>query len=195
VDVFTEELARKAAEAGVYMASFGMESGSQRMLDRMRKRTRVEHNARAAELCRRYGMLCHSSWLVGYPGETPETVRQTLDQIRRIKPSTVNIGLLRPYPGTRAYEIARQEGSLVGDWEPDAEEVPWVRLPWARDKQQLERLVRQMMRKIYVSPHYVASFAYQILRGANITLGRYALQESLKLVRHRLSPAGGREER
>lgn len=186
VDVFNEELARQAARAGVYMASFGMESGSARLLKAMNKRTTPQMNARTAALCKRYGLLCHSSWLVGYPGETPGSVQQTLDQIRAIKPSTVNIGVLRPYPGTRAYELARQSGDLVGEWHPEASEPPWVRLPWAPERQVLDETVRRMMRKVYVSPHYIASFGYQMLRGANLTLARYALQESVKLARARL---------
>ena len=192
VDVFSEELAKRGAEAGVYMASFGMESGSERMLEVMRKRTRPEMNARAAALCRKYGMLCHSSWLVGYPGETPESVGETLDQIRAIKPSTVNIGVLRPYPATHAYELARHSGDLVGDWHPDAHEPPWVRLPWAQDKEVLEDLMRRMMRKVYFSPHYIGSFAYQMVKGANITLARYAVQETMKLARARVDRLPGR---
>ena len=186
VDVFTEELASRAAQAGVYMVSFGMESGSLRMLKVMNKRTTPEMNARAAELCRRHHMLCHSSWLIGYPGETRESVQETVDQVLKIKPSTVNLGVLRPYPETDAYRIAQESGDLVGDWGPDETELPWVRLPWAQDRKVLDDLARRVMRKVYFSPHYIGSFAYQIFKGANVTLGRYAVQESIKQVKARL---------
>jgi radical SAM superfamily enzyme YgiQ (UPF0313 family) len=185
VDVFNEELARKAKQAGVYLVAFGMESGSQQMLDLMDKRTTVQMNARACELSRKYGLLSYSSWLIGYPGETPETVCETLDFIRKHHPSTVNLAVLRPYPNTEAYEIARSSGSLVGDWDPDAEELPWVRLPWAPEKKILDDLCRRTKQKVYFTPHYVASFAGQILRHANWTLARYAWQELLRTLKPR----------
>jgi radical SAM superfamily enzyme YgiQ (UPF0313 family) len=183
VDVFTEELARKARQAGVYLVAFGMESGSQQMLDAMNKRTSVELNARACALTRKYNMLSHSSWIIGFPGETQETVSATLDFIRRNRPSTVNLAVLRPYPKTDAYEIAKSSGCLVGDWHPDAESLPWVRLPWAPEKQILDDLCRKIQRKVYLTPHYATSFAVQILQNANWTLGKYAAQEFRKVVR------------
>lgn len=183
VDVFTEPLAQRARQAGVYLVAFGMESGSQRMLHAMNKRTTVEMNARACELTRKYKMLSHSSWIIGYPGETPETVADTLDFIRRHRPSTVNLAVLRPYPKTEAYEIAETSGALVGDWDPDAGEMPWVRLPWAPEKKILDDLCRKAKRRVYFTPHYAASFAGQIIRSANWKLAQYAGQEFLKAVR------------
>ena len=185
VDVFNEALAQKARQAGVYLVAFGMESGSQEMLDRMTKRTTLEMNARACDLTRKYGMMSHSSWIIGYPGETRETVNETLTFIRRHRPSTVNLAVLRPYPNTEAYEIARSSNMLVGDWHPDAEELPWIRLPWAQDKKVLDDLCRQVRRKVYFTPHYATSFASQILRHSNWTLASYALQESLRTLRLR----------
>ena len=183
VDVFTEELAQKARQAGVYLVAFGMESGSQRMLDAMNKKTTVEMNARACELTKKYRMLSHSSWIIGYPGETPETVAATLDFIRKYRPSTVNLGVLRPYPNTEAYEIASSTGALVGDWHPDADEIPWIRLPWASEKKVLDDLGRTLKRQVYFTPHYAASFAGQILRNANWRLAAYAWQEFLRTVK------------
>lgn len=185
VDVFNEALAQKARQAGVYLVAFGMESGSQEMLDRMSKRTTLEMNARACELTRKYGMMSHSSWIIGYPGETRETVQETLDFIRRHRPSTVNLAVLRPYPNTEAYEIARSSHMLVGDWHPEADELPWIRLPWAADKKVLDDLCRQVRRQVYFTPHYAASFASQILRHSNWKLASYALQESLRTLRLR----------
>ena len=183
VDVFDEDLARHAGEAGVYLVAFGMESGSQRMLDAMNKRTTVEMNARACRLARKYGMFAHSSWIIGYPGETPETIEETVEFIRRHRPATANVGVLRPYPRTPVWDLAEEQGTLVGDWHPDATEVPWIRLPWIQHRSQLDDICRKAMRRIYVSPHYIASFVRQVVGGANPTLGRYALQEAMKLVR------------
>jgi radical SAM superfamily enzyme YgiQ (UPF0313 family) len=185
VDVFTQELAKKARQAGVYLVAFGMESASQKMLDAMNKKTTVEMNARACELTRKYKMLSHSSWIVGYPGETPETVSETLDFIRKNRPSTVNLAVLRPYPNTDAYRLAASCGDLVGDWAPDAPELPWIRLPWAPDKKILDDVCRKAKRRVYFTPHYAAAFANQIIRHANWKLARYAWLELLRTLRLR----------
>lgn len=182
VDVFTDELARRARRAGVYLVAFGMESGSQKMLDAMNKKTTVQMNARACALCRKHRMLSHSSWIIGYPGETPETVAETIDFIRTHHPSTVNLAVLRPYPATAAYEQAAAAGTLVGDWHPEAESMPWVRLPWAPRREVLDELCRSCMRKVYFTGHYAAAFAAQIVRNANMKLARYACQEFGKAI-------------
>ena len=181
-DTFDRALARKARQAGTYLVAFGMESGSQRMLDRMTKGTTVAHNARACQLTREHGMLCHTSWIIGYPGETPQTVHETVALIRRLRPSTANVGILRPYPGTRAWQLARDSGDLMGDWHPD-HEAPWVRLPWATRRSTLERVRRRVLSQIYLSGHYALSFARQILSNANLPLAGYAAQETLRLLR------------
>lgn len=182
VNAIDEELVRKAKQAGVYQISFGMESGVQRMLDAMEKRTKVEDNARACELTRRYGIASHTSWVIGYPGETVESLEQTINFITRIRPATVNVGILRPYPQTRAYQEAKASGMLEGDWSPDAGALPWVRLPWTHTRRDLEVVLKQMLRRIYYRPHYAWEFGREILRNANWTLARYAFQELRKTV-------------
>ena len=180
-DVFDEALARRAKKAGAYLVAFGMESGSRRLLDAMAKGITPEHNARACRLTRRYGMLSHSSWIIGYPGETPQTLHETVTFIRQNRPHTVNVGVLRPYPGTPVYEEARQRGDLMGDWHPDAE-APWVRLPWATTREALKEAQRRFMRQVYVSPHYALSLGAEMVRNANWPMARYAAQELGKLV-------------
>ena len=182
VDVFTERLAAEAKKAGVYLVAFGMESGSQRMLDIMEKRITKEQCATARSLCKIYGMAAHSSWVVGYPGETPETVAETTDFIVKLTPTTANVAVLRPYPQTPAYLIARDEGSLVGEWSPDAVDFPWVRLPWANEKRVLDDMVKKMMRKIYFRPFYAASFGKDVIYNMNFLLLRYAFQEAGKVI-------------
>ncbi len=182
VDVFTERLAAEAKRAGVYLVAFGMESGSQQILDIMEKRITREQCERARRLCRENGMACHSSWVVGYPGESPETVAETADFIVKLKPTTANVALLRPYPQTPAYLMAKESGTLVGDWSPEAADFPWVRLPWANEKRVLDGVVKKMMRRIYFRPYYAASFGKDIAVNMNFLLLRYAFQEAKKVV-------------
>jgi len=182
VNVIDAELLARAKAAGVYQISYGMESGVQYMLDRMRKGTKVEDNERANRLTKEAGINSHTSWFFGFPGETPETIEQTIDFIVRIRPTTANFGVFRPYPATQAYEEAKAAGTLVGDWSPHSDSIPWVRLPWTRSRADLERYVRVAQRRLYIRPYYALNFSKEIIRNANLTMASYAWQEAVKVL-------------
>lgn len=183
VDVVDAELLDRAREAGAYQVSYGTESGVQQVLDAMNKRITVEQIVRACELTRRAGLACHTSWVLGYPGETPATIAETVDLIVALKPTTANLSLLRPYPETVAYHQAQDAGMLEGRWHPDEIEMPWVKLPWVRDRAQLKSIVKKAMRRIYCRPYYAGAFGANILRNANWKLAGYAWQELRRVVR------------
>lgn len=182
VNVVDEEFLKKAREAGVYQVSYGMESGVQEILDAMNKRIKVEDNARACEMTKKFGMAVHSSWVIGYPPETPETIEQTVNLVTKIKPTTANFGILRPYPQTRVYQEAKEAGTLEGDWDPSTEETPWVRLPWTRSRRDLEAVLKKSLKKVYYRPYYVWNFGLDIVRNANWKLAQYAVQELRKTI-------------
>jgi radical SAM superfamily enzyme YgiQ (UPF0313 family) len=192
VDVMDEELVRKAKDAGVYMISYGMESADDAMLERMCKGITAEANAHACQITKQAGIACHTSWIIGFPGETPESIQKTTDFIIREKPTTAQIALLRPYPQTEAYRIAKDEGMLRGEWTLGSDEYPWIQLPWVRDRAHLESVLQKAVRKIYFRPYYVAQFGKMILGGMNATLARYAFQEFRKTVRNALRPGAKR---
>jgi radical SAM superfamily enzyme YgiQ (UPF0313 family) len=179
-DGVDEELVRKAKEAGAYLISLGMESGSQRILNAMAKGTKIDKNVEACGLVMKAGLKLNTGWIVGFPGETPETVEETVRLVTKIKPTTANINILIPYPGTDVYEEAKNNKTLVGDWSVENKEVPWVRLPWVDSYGDLQRIVQRARNRVYYRPYYVFNFAKEIVGGANLGLARYAFQESIK---------------
>jgi len=93
-------------EAGCVQVQIGIESGDQGQLDRMNKRTTVAENGRALETCRRLGLTTVVSLVVGYPGETRQTLRSTIDFLAAAPPDfhflatfstrVANVPILRP---------------------------------------------------------------------------------------------------
>jgi len=192
VNVVDEELLRKAKAAGAYQVSYGTESGCQRILDSMNKGITVSQIAQAIDLTRRCGMDSHTSWILGYPGETPDTIEETVRFIVKMKPTTVNLAVLRPYPETEVYLQSKEEGTLRGDWNPNAQEMPWIQLPWVRSRADLERKVSQAQRHIYLRPHYLIQYGFRSIRNANWSLLQYACQEFRRSIAEKLpltSPA------
>ncbi|MBC8450649.1 radical SAM protein [bacterium] len=180
VNAMDGELMRKAKAAGVYIISFGMESGVQEMLDRMNKRIKVEQIAEAVRMCRAAGIMSHGSFVIGYPGETPATVKRTVNFIVGVKPTTVNVVALVPFPNTQVYQEAKDAGWLEGDWDPRTGYVPWAKLPWMETRADLDRVARRARQKVYFRLYYATVFTREIVRNFNLPLALYAKQEAAK---------------
>ena len=116
-DQVSRELLNKMHEAGCQFISFGVESGSPQLLKTMSKGTTVEQNENAVKWAKEAGLLVATSLILGYPGETIETLKQTLDFIWRVKPDIVYLCMATPYPGTRLYELVNNLGwKMSEDW-------------------------------------------------------------------------------
>jgi anaerobic magnesium-protoporphyrin IX monomethyl ester cyclase len=85
-DLADEETTALMKAAGAHQVQIGIESGDQGQLDNMDKACTVESNARAIDLCRKYGLTTVASLIVGFPGETRETLARTLDFLRSHSP-------------------------------------------------------------------------------------------------------------
>jgi radical SAM superfamily enzyme YgiQ (UPF0313 family) len=190
-DAITRRFVTAARRAGVYQISIGMESGAPRILAAMGKRVTVTELAASAAAVMGQGINCHTSWIIGYPGETRETIAETVALVRRMKPTTAGFAVLIPYPGTAVYEEARVNGTLVGDWSPDGGAVPWVRLPWTPSYADLLAARRAVLRRVYWRPHYLIAYGRAVLGGANWMLARYAAQELWRSLPGRRPPPGG----
>ena len=98
--MLTEEFLRLASKAGVWNIFLGIESGSQKMLDRMQKHITVEEYRRALKLIPQYGMKVQASFIIGLPGETWETLAETQRFINETRPWMMGAGYATPFPGT-----------------------------------------------------------------------------------------------
>jgi radical SAM superfamily enzyme YgiQ (UPF0313 family) len=116
INIVDEELLRRMKAAGCVSVSFGIESGSQRILDRYRKSANVEHAKEALRLVHKVGLRCPTSFMLGAPGETRETAWETVEFCRDVNIPLQALMLTTPYPGTPLYEEIRAAG-LVGDEE------------------------------------------------------------------------------
>jgi anaerobic magnesium-protoporphyrin IX monomethyl ester cyclase len=117
VDRVTKEVLAKLRNTNCQLIHFGVESGSQKMLNAMKKGTTVEQNERAIKWAKEVGISVAISVIVGYPGETPDMVKQTVDFIRRTKPDYVYMCEAVPYPGTELYSLVKDLGwELSSEW-------------------------------------------------------------------------------
>jgi radical SAM superfamily enzyme YgiQ (UPF0313 family) len=109
------ETLRVMRRAGCRCLCVGFESGSQRLLDAIKKRIDVAKMAQFMDGARRAGILIHGCFIVGHPGETKETMEETLALAKKLNPDTVQFYPIMVYPGTEAYAWYRQRGLIATD--------------------------------------------------------------------------------
>ena len=116
-DNVSREIFVKMADSGCQLVSFGVESGSMKLLKAMGKGTTVEQNENAIRWAKEAGLLVATSLVIGYPGETVETLQETLDFIDRVRPDVVYLCTAAPYPGTELFDLVKELGwKMSEDW-------------------------------------------------------------------------------
>ncbi len=96
-------------DAGCDLVIVGAESGSQRMLDLMNKRNTVEKNAVFIKTCNELGINTWCNMMVGYPGETEEDMKLSLEFVRETQPTLTNVSQVTPFPGTHLWDKCKQD--------------------------------------------------------------------------------------
>ena len=107
-----EEVVEALKKGGCVGISFGVESGSQRILDEMGKHTPLSTIHTAFEHCHKHGLLTVAFLMVGYPTEKVEDLLMTKKLVTRIHPDVVAVSITTPMLGTDLYEYAREAGIL-----------------------------------------------------------------------------------
>jgi len=107
VNTISEYMVRAMKEAGCNHIAFGIESGSQRILNNMNKGTTVEQGIKAVRITQRAGIRAHTSFIIGTPGETPESIWETVEFCKKAKPKLrVELFFMTPYPGSDLWDYA-----------------------------------------------------------------------------------------
>lgn len=104
VNLIDDEIAELLRDAGCLQVDFGVESGSQAALDRMKKGITVEEAISAVEICKRHNLRSLVNLMFNTPGETEEDVRMTMKMMRKITPTRLSLCLTVPFPGTVIYD-------------------------------------------------------------------------------------------
>jgi len=116
VDTITRDLVEVMHEAGCTYLLFGVESGSEQILKTINKGITVDDVRRGTKLTTEAGIKVFASFILGLPGESPETARQSVDlaqELRREYGSLYGFHLLSPLPGTELYEKADEYGLRI----------------------------------------------------------------------------------
>lgn len=135
-NVVDEDLLHLMKRAGCIHVEYGFESGSQRILDMMGKRVKLEENINAAKITKACGLRFQANIIVGYPGETERDFLNTVDFIKKIKPNSIGFNIFMPLPGTPIYEKLKAEKKPIPPWDeigdPEGTQVSYADMPRER---------------------------------------------------------------
>jgi anaerobic magnesium-protoporphyrin IX monomethyl ester cyclase len=167
-DTMSQEVVELMAKAGFVKATMGVESGSQEVLDRLQKGTKLEDYRRAFRWLHAAGIETRGSFIVGVPHETWHTVKASIDFARSLDLFRIGVNIATPYPGTRLHEQARRKEGielLQTDWRHFCR---WghsvVRTP-AMEAAEIEEAQRIFLAEFYSSPRVVRYHARRFLGG------------------------------
>ncbi len=153
VDLVDEEVLSWLHAAGCRKIYFGVESGSQDVLDAMRKGTTVGQARSTAALMHRLGMRMHAYLMFGYPGETAADIRKTIGLMEEAVPHSAGVSVTYPIPGTEFYESVRHDFIEENRWEHSNHNRPafHARYPgwiyWVAERLILARLTLAQIRR------------------------------------------------
>ncbi len=156
VDVNDLDTLKLMKRSGCRMLCVGFEFGDEQVLRNVKKGTSVEEMRRFAEHARKAGIRVHGCFMIGGPGETPETARKTIRLAQELPIDTAQFSGVVAYPGTEFYAWAREQGYIIPcdwrDWvDKDYEQVTTLNLPMLK-VEEINALIDEGLRGFYMRP-------------------------------------------
>lgn len=152
---------------GLRLLLVGYESGNQQILHNIKKGMRIEVAEQFTRDCHALGIAIHGTFILGLPGETRETINQTINWARKINPHTIQVSLAAPYPGTFLYKQAVENGwldadnaELVDDHGVQIAPLHYPHLP----HNEIFHSVEDFYKKFYFRPGKIASIVGEMVR-------------------------------
>lgn len=160
VNTIDEEMIRELKSAGCNRISFGVESGVQRILNRIKKGITLTQAEKAFALTRKYKITSLADFMIGHPDETIPDIEETIRFAKKIRPDYIQFSVTTPYPGTDLYREALTKGIIETDvWKEFAENPTPHFVPprWEEtiDKQAIYQMLHRCYREFYLNPHFI----------------------------------------
>jgi radical SAM superfamily enzyme YgiQ (UPF0313 family) len=138
-------------KAGCWHISFGIESGDQRLLDSMRKNEQLSDIENAICWCHKIGLKTAGFFILGFPGETKESLSLTRNLALKLPLDDISVMRLTPFPGTAVYNNASQYGTFDRDWEK-MNVLNAVFVPHGLLQSELDDAGDRMLKAFYLRP-------------------------------------------
>lgn len=157
VDMVTKELLLEMKNAGCVSVWFGVESGSKKVLDAMRKGISPAQTVKAFKWAKEVGLIAVAGVILGFPGETKETIEETTSFVEKLNPNDVGYYIATPYPGTPLYnKVVEEEILKITDFNKFDTATPLFEMG-TMTGDELRDLREKAFQRFYLRPAYFFS--------------------------------------
>jgi len=156
-DTIDEDMINLFKKAGFTWISFGIESGSQKILDQANKKLTKKILYNTVLLTHKSGLNTHLNFIVGLPGENSNTIKETIDFAKQLKSVSYGFSFATPFPGTKLWDFAAKNSiNLTTNWNY----YDWVNYPPQSlnkniTSSDLKKFRKRIIRKVIISPSYI----------------------------------------
>ncbi|NLD65842.1 MAG: radical SAM protein [Crenarchaeota archaeon] len=155
VDMVDRELMKTMRAAGCIAVWLGVESGSETMLKAMNKSIKLDQTRRAYKIAHEEGLMTIANVVLGFPGETEKTAKETINFVKELNPDDVGFYIATPYPGTPMHDQVVKNGWLkVTDFDKYDTAGPTFETPYL-SMEKLAELRYKAYQQFYLRPGYV----------------------------------------
>jgi hopanoid biosynthesis associated radical SAM protein HpnJ len=167
---------------GLRLLLVGYESGNQAILNNIKKGVRIDRARQFTRDARALGITIHGTFILGLPGETRETIEETIRFAQAIDPHTLQVSLAAPYPGTALYRQALDAGWLEGDALVDGQGHQSAVLGYQHlSRGEIASALEAFYRRFYFRPRKLLALGGEMIRDPAV--GRRRLKEGVEFLR------------
>ncbi|MCD6514367.1 MAG: cobalamin-dependent protein [Candidatus Odinarchaeota archaeon] len=155
VDTFDKETGAIMHKSGAHTIYFGLESGTQKILDMIGKGISLDQSLKAVKIAKEIGIKTLGSFIIGFPQETKDDIERTINFAKHVNVDYAQFTIATPYPGTKLwFDAQAQDLLLTKNWRLYTA-VNVVMKSFYLTAKQIQKLLRKAYISFYLRPKYV----------------------------------------
>lgn len=150
------ETLKAMADGGARLFIVGLESGDPQILKNIKKGATVEMARTFARNCKTVGIKIHGDFIIGLPGETPETIERTIEYAKELDVETIQVSIAHAFPGTELYDFYAKNNYIVHRAITDegGHQLPHIEMP-GLSRRDMMAAVNRFYDEYYFRPRVV----------------------------------------
>ena len=184
VDNLDDEILSEMKASGCRMIRLGVESGSQEVLNKIKKGLTLKQIEEGVKLVKKHGIQALGGFMFGFPYDSKQTVEETIAFAKKISPDQVQFSINMCYPGTSLYEFARENNLLLAK---DFKEFDMTHGPVVKTldmkREELGHILARAYREFYFRPRYVLQTLFNINNFYEVKRVLRSMKSLLKTIR------------